>query len=86
VTPVGVQNARRVAPALLGHRVAKDHLQHQLEWGRPLPVVAREAEGIYRSFYRQAFGTLPAADRIAWVMVAILVRDALSGKRAEDDL
>jgi|HubBroStandDraft_2_1064218.scaffolds.fasta_scaffold225615_2 hypothetical protein len=84
MTPVPVVNARRVATVMLQHSPSADHLRHQLEWGRPLPVVAKEAEGLFKAFRRSVFRDMPEA--IAWLAVAMIVRDVMSGKREEDAL
>jgi hypothetical protein len=84
MTPVPIANARRLAQAMLQHPISRQHLLHQLEWGRELPVVAKEAEGLFTAFRRTVFRDMPEA--IAWLALAMIVRDVLSGKREEDAL
>lgn len=84
--PIPVINADRVAHALILNHRCKSHLEERLSWGRPPDVVAREAEGLYRAFKLEAFRGLPDPAKVAWIAVALLVRDLLQQRRPEDAL
>lgn len=68
------------------HQRCKSHLEERLAWGRPPDAVAREAEGLYRAFRLEAFRELPNPTKVAWIAVALLVRDLLQQRRPEDAL
>lgn len=84
--PIPVINADRVARAMVQHRASAEHIQERLAWGRPMDAVAREAEGLYRAFRLEAFRELPEPTKVAWIAVALLMRDLLTKRRPEDAL